>query len=320
MSNLEFDGYTIDEDIETILRHVKSELTNGKLSYIQRKGDNVRVTCPVSSHSGGKETNPDCNVYCAHSDDLQYGWFRCFACGTQGPLYSFVAHCFDSSEAYAKKWLIDNYGKKISNNVISLDSIDLTSKKKNDIIEETILDKYQSYHPYLQQRGISRHICEQFKVKYDTETKTIVFPVYDEYNKLVMLTRRSTERKMFLIPPDVEKPVYLLNEINKRGIKTVFVCESQFNALTCWEYGYPAVALFGTGTSHQYDILNKSCIRHYILCLDGDEAGRKGTNKLLKNLRHDVFIDVVNMPSNKDVNDCSKEEFEKILKNNNIEC
>ena len=103
MSELIIDGYRISEDIETIVRKVKSELINGKLTDIEPEGDNIKVTCPCNDHKNGHESTPSCFVYNGKSKDVEYGWFKCFGCGSQGPLYSFVAHCFDRSDEFGKK-------------------------------------------------------------------------------------------------------------------------------------------------------------------------------------------------------------------------
>ena len=117
--------------------------------------------------------------------------------------------------------------------------------------------------------------------------------------------------KTFLIDYNKEKPVYLLNYIIKKGITEATVCESQINALTCYGFGYPAIALFGTGTDYQYNILKKSGIRFYHLAFDGDNAGRKATKKFIDNIKN-AFIDVIILPEHKDVNDLTQEEFDKL--------
>lgn len=166
------------------------------------------------------------------------------------------------------------------------------------------------------QRKLTKDVIEKFKIKYDDKTKCIVFPVWDEKNNLKLLTRRSVIDKKFIIDKDIDKPVYLLNHIKNNNIKTMIICESQINALTCWGYGFPAVALFGTGTKTQYELINKSGVRNIILMLDGDEAGRKGTQKLIENIRKDIIVVDIKMPLNKDVNDLTYDEFMKILNGN----
>ena len=309
-------NYLITTPIETILEKVKSELTNGKLNYFRPKGDEIKVTCP--HHGEGKEKNPDCYINARSDNNLEYGYCHCFACGFSGRLTKFIGECFDRDEAFGESWLVKNFGNTLVDEVEDLYDFnfvsedDLSQKDETKYIDETILDSMQTWHPYLDSRHISRNVCEKFKLRYDTKTESIVFPVWDENDKLYMLTRRSVKNKRFIIDNDKEKPVYLYNVIKKSNLKEITVVESQFNCLTLWSWHIPAVALFGTGTQHQYDILNSSCIMHYYLAFDGDTAGDNGIKRFLKNIRKDVFVDVILIPRGKDVNDLTEEEFNSL--------
>ena len=97
------------------------------------------------------------------------------------------------------------------------------------------------------------------------------------------------------------------------GVDKVFVCESQINTLTMRTWGYDSVGLFGTGSAHQYKVLKESGLRKFVLCFDGDEAGRKGASRFIKNM-DDIFplIQVVQVPNGKDINDLTKEQFDEL--------
>ena len=305
MSKLIIDNQIIDTPLLTILKKVRETCHNEYLKDMKVRGDNIRITCPF--HKQGKENDPSCDVYQGDAENLEYGYYKCFTCGEQGSLPKLVAHCLNKSINYAKDWLIENF----SNSIITYKKIlpEITLKKETKkYLDENILDTFQNYHPYMEKRKLTKKIVDMFKVKYDKDTKCLVFPVWDENNNLVMLTRRSVESKKFIIPPDTEKPVYLLNYINRLGIKDVAVTESQINALTLWSIGIQAIALFGTGSKKQYEILNKSGIRTYYLFFDGDEAGDKGRTRFLKNIRNDVIVSTAILPRGKDVNDLSEEE------------
>ena len=303
------DNHIISESIDEILRTLRLEMSpERKLDYTKR-GDNWSVTCP--SHKQGRESHPSCQLYCGDSPDVEYGHMYCFTCGEQGPLYHFVAECLEKDDEYGKRWLVERFGDVLMGRELVLDDIVL-DEGKAEPLDERYLDTLQSWHPYMQKRKLSRDVCEKFKIRYDPSTESIVFPVWDENGKLYMLTRRSTESKMFMIDGGKEKPVYLLNVIKRNAIDEVTVVESQMNALTAWGWGYPTIALFGTGTSHQYEVLNSSGIRHYYLCFDGDDAGRKGIRRFLKNVRKDVFVDIIIMKEGKDVNDLTQDEFESL--------
>jgi DNA primase len=311
MSDLIINNHVIDTPIGDILAKVKSELRNGKLSCIEKKQDDYTVTCP--SHKNGHEAHPSCQIYCGDSPDIEYGYMHCFTCGENGSLWHFIGLCFDKDDNFGKEWLIERFGNTFIDRELHLEDINIGKPKNDDFLDENILDTFQTYHPYMDKRHLSKEVCNKFKIRYDPETRCIVFPVWDTKGRLYMLTRRSVESKRFIIDAKKEKPVYLLNYIEKNDIKTVMVCESQINALTGWSMNIPSIATFGCGvTPKQFDELNKSCIRHYVLAFDGDDAGDRGTRKFLKNIRKDVFTDVILIPRGKDVNDLTPEEFNKL--------
>lgn len=300
----------IDAPVYDILKQVHKE-TNGRyLNTIIDKGDNVFIQCPF--HSNGKEKHPSCTVF-ARDDDkyTDKGITHCFACGISVPLFTLVGHCFDQDDEFGKEWLVQRYSNIFIEKQTYLPEIQI-GKPKETALDESILDQFAYFHPYQFQRKLSQEIILKYKVGYDKETDSITFPVWDEHNRLKFITKRSVETKQFFIPQGVKKPVYLLNFMLKENRDTVFVCESQINALYLNTLGYPAVALIGTGTRDQYEILNKSPIRHYILAFDGDEAGDKGITRFLSNIRKDVFVDVMLLPRGKDCNDLTGEEIAQL--------
>lgn len=318
MRKLIIDNYEITTPLLDIVYAIKSQLTNGKLHSIINKGDNIGVTCPA--HKQGQESNISSYIYIGDDENIEYGYFNCFTCHTQGPFYKFVAECFDISIQESKRWLIERYGQRFQEDVIDLLPINLNSKKHTNFVSESILDSMQHYHPYMTQRKLSKSICERFKIRYDKETNSIVFPVWDDKNRLVMLTRRNVSSKIFNIPSDVEKPIYLLNAVKYKNYDYVIVTEAQIDALTAWTYGSPCVALLGTGSKTQYEILNRSEITHWVTMFDNDDAGRKATMNFNKNMRKDVLITNIFIKApKKDINNLTEEEFKQYLIENNLE-
>ena len=315
MNNLIIDNHVIQKEIKPILNKLRLEITDGKLRSIRYMGDNVRVTCPF--HKNGLENRPSCDIYVGNDDSLNWGTYHCFTCGSKGSLIEFVAECLNISTNQAKKWLKDNftdYRVETSSCVID-DSINLKKNIKQKVTNNNLeekLEKMQSWHPYLQTRKLSKEVCNRFDVKYDPKTECIVFPVRDLSGKIVFFTRRSVNSKQFIIDSNITKDIYLLYNMLQEGTKTLYIAESQINALTLQSWGYPAVALMGTGTKYQYELLKKANILHYVLCFDGDEAGRKGTINFIKNLGENSFITIKALPEGKDVNDLTKEQFDNL--------
>lgn len=314
----------ITTPIIDIIRYLKEECAKKGIYYfkeIHPKHDYIAVTCPY--HKGGQENKASASFYSDYnSKNLRPATFNCFTCGEKHTIEQVVSYCLNIDEEKAKQWLIDRFGgERVEDEDIHLPYISLNKKENNAFLNESLLDNFQSWHPYMNKRKLTQDVCNKFKVKYDPKEECIVFPVWDENNNLVMLTKRSVNSKMFYIDKDKEKPIYLLNFIKQENIKEVCVCESQINALTLWSWNIPAIATFGCNiTKHQFDILNKSGVEHYYLCFDGDEAGKKGIEKFLNYIRKDVLVDIIYLPKGKDVNDLTEEEFDRLKILNKLNC
>jgi len=303
-----------------IIMDIKRQLHNGKLREVKKQGDcNIRVTCP--HHKNGLEDQADCDIYIGPTKKkpngevkVAYGTVKCFACEFKGNFITFVAECFDRSYEWAEDWLLENYYDGLYTEEIVLEPIVL-SKERKKYLNESILNTFEDFHPYMLKRKLTKEVIKEFEIKYDPKTECLVFPVRDEKGKLWMLTRRSVKDKTFIIDKEKQKPVYLLYYLLKHNIQECYICESQINALTLWTHQLPAVALFGTGSDYQYDLLNKSNIRVYNLLFDGDEAGDNGIRKFLQNIRKDVIVNIIPVPRGKDINDLSYDELENLITN-----
>ena len=316
MRQLIIDNYVINKPIEEILTLLKLSLTNGKLKDIENKGDDILVTCP--HHDGGHEKTPACNIYIGNDTKLPYGYFNCFVCGEKGSFLKFVAECFDAPESYAKAWLLKNFGGElIAKNLFMGEPIVLNRNKGiKKHLDESILDQYQTWNPYLAKRKLSREICELFKVRYDPKYRQVIFPAYDMNGNLVMLAKRSIDVKSFYLDKDVEKPVYCLDYVMKNNIKTVLITEGPFDCLTGWEYGFPTIATFGKISDYQIEQINKSCINIIYAAFDNDAAGRSFLETLKRKLTKRIIIIETKFPAwRKDLNDLTKEELQEIIKN-----
>jgi len=302
----------ITTPIPIILNTLKNEIDGKYLKYIgpEKNGD-VAITCPW--HKEGNENRPSCHIFSRRDDSsIYYGTCHCFTCGKKAPLYTLVGYCLGGDDELGKEWLAERFGDYFYQTEELLPEI-VIDKPTKEYLDNSILSAFNYYHPYLQQRGLSKEVCQYFQVGYDKDNDCITFPVWDENNHLVGITRRSVQSKKFILEGNADKPVYLLNYLKNMNITLAYVVESQINCLTLWQWGYPAVALFGTGSKKQYDILKRSGIRSYVLCFDGDDAGRKGAKRFIDNIGSDVFVSVIKLPEGKDVNDLTIEEFKKLL-------
>ena len=308
------DNHVIDGSLIAILEEIK-RITDGRyLKDIVVRGDNIGITCPF--HKNGNESHPSCYVYAKRDNpDVPYGFYKCFTCGSQGNLDHLVSQSLNCSYEDARSWLIENYSGTLTEQLgLDLPEIELKKPEKIEYIDESFLDQFAYFHPYMEQRKLSKDIILKFKIGWNPVTDALTFPIWDEHGRLIGISERKIKYKQFTLPKNLSKQIYLLDTVKRENITEVYVVESQIDALYLWSIGKPAIALFGTGSKEQYKMLRRSGIRYYHLALDGDLAGRQGMSKFINAMPNNVFIDVCQLPDGKDINDLSKDEIENLPK------
>ena len=312
-----------------VLNELKTQLAlNGIQRFAEFKPGprNIQFNCPI--HADGQERNPSCGISIINQEGVPAGTVHCFTCGYTATLEQMISHCFgkDDDGVFGREWLIKNFLTiSIENRKdIILDLQRGNNKITNNYITEEELDSYRYYHPYMYKRRLTDEVIEQFDVGYDNHfelkdkfgkvksvLRCLTFPVRDINGNTLFIARRSVDIKFFHYPEGVNKPVYGLYELPK-DVKEVIVCEGILDALTCYVYGKPAVALLGLGTEYQYDQLRKLGCRKIITALDPDAAGQQATARLKKALQGNKLVTSYIIPEDKDINDLEKEEFENL--------
>lgn len=324
-------------DVVRILERLES-LNLVRLNKIA--GDYYSVYCPF--HSNGQERRPSCGVLIheQYRNGQLYpeGWWHCFTCGIAKSMKQSVeeilsSHPVSSDIREELNRLIGDDLTVESSHLVSpkevdsiisrfaIKNINQMSNKKVTYISEEELASYRYVVPYMYERKLTDQIINKYDIGVDMhfipyggkkEVPCITFPVRDKNGNVLFILRRAISSKRFFIPDDVQKPVYGIYELPK-GINTVVVCESCFNALTSVRYGKPAVALLGTGTPYQIEQLKRLGVSNFILALDPDEGGRRGTARLRKALKSCAVVwSYVGIPEGKDVNDLTEEEFNNL--------
>ena len=325
-------------DVEQVLLKLEDM---GLMRLSRPVGDYYQIYCPI--HNDGQEKKPSCGVLLheqyKNGNRYPQGFTHCFSCGMAKPLPDVLTEILrrrnisKSGLDWLKENIPDFDGEvgdfdyllptELSAALQSKYAVDYINtqllKQEGNYVTEKELASYRLTVPYMYQRGLTDELIEKYDIGYDANfipegrkkpLPCITFPVKDMQGNTLFLCRRSIQGKFFHYPRSVEKSVYGIYELPK-GVTSVVVCESCFNALTATKYGYPAVALLGTGTSNEITQLKRLGVQEFVLCLDGDEAGRRGAEKLKKALRSVALVWTVQMPPDKDVNDCTKEEFDR---------
>lgn len=292
-------------DVDAVFDALKASTSFFRI--VNESGDDLLTQCPF--HGFGNEQHPSFGI-CHNRANPHYGKYHCFACDARGTIVSLVNHLSNRDAN-------DRYGIDFIHSVSDVSFIDRAGNvslskrepvKPEQVTEVELLSYRSTAVPYLtEQRKIKPIIQRVFDTGYDPVTNAVTFPVKRVDGSVAFVVRRSIDKKWYNYPLGVDKPVYGVYEFQKIVPRTsmfgkrVVLVESIINALTFWGYGIPAWALLGTGSQTQIDFLNSTDIREYLLCLDGDKAGQKGTNKLKKELKART-IEIPMLPS-KDVND-----------------
>lgn len=327
-------------DVEVILEKLQSF---GFIRIHKQVGNYMQIYCPF--HSDGNERKPSCGVLLheEYKNGRKYpqGWTHCFTCGYAETLPDMITDLLKlkSISQTGIDWLVQNIPGFVPdfesefealipdtlmstlNDKYAVKYLQSLTQPKPEYVSETELASYRFTVPYMYERKLTDAIIEKFDVGYDANwvapgrtkpTPCITFPVRDKDGNTLFFCRRSIQGKFFNYPTGVTKPVYGLYELPK-GCKSVIICESCFNALTCWVYGRPAVALLGTGNSYQIQQLKELGVQEFILAFDPDEAGQRATAKLKRALKSVAIVwSFVGIPAGKDINNLSKEEFDAL--------
>ena len=307
MQRILVDNYLIETPISKIIELLRISLTNGKLKDVQDKPDDIVVSCPF--HSGGQEEHGSCFIR------KKDGVFHCFGCGEKGSFLKFVAECFDAPESYAKAWLLKNFGGElVAKNLFMGEPIVLNRNKGiKKQLDESILDQYQTWNPYFNQRKLTRETAQKFNLRYDPKYRQVIFPYYNEKGQLITLLKRSIDTKTFFIETGITKPVYGINKIFQDNIRTCVLTEGLFDCLLANQYGMPTIATLGNPSIEQFELINKSPLSTIYLMFDNDNAGRSFNEKAHKYLSKRLFIIDVNIIGKKDIGELSYDEFWKFI-------
>lgn len=295
----------IEQVIDVLQKEMDKRFNRLYFRNVKRTGDNLMLTCPF--HTNGAERKPSLGI------NIHTGLFNCFTCHESGSIDVFVSKCFryEDNGEYGRKWLLDLFSDNIYENRQGLQLQERKVYVPPKYVTEEELDNYRWYHKYMWKRRLTPELVEFFDIGYDSNTDCITIPVNDLSGNCVFIARRSVKGKFFNYPKDVDKPIFGLDKCY--NAKTIFICESVFNATTIWSYGLKAVALLGTGSKYQYDILSKCGVRKFYLCFDGDNAGKRGAERFIKNVKTNANIVVVEMLEGKDVNDISEQQFFELV-------
>ena len=318
-------GNAIVATVEQVVKDIKLQLYgSGLLKEIKNTGSDLMVTCPF--HGGGKEHNPSCGVLLKEkvtkAKTYEAGTVHCYTCGYTADLPQFVADMLGLKDAVAGyKWLVSRYNYSTADREPLELNMYRGGKDKVSVMDEELVDKYhlalmesKEALQYLHKRTLTMSVIEEYKLGFDPEDNTVLFPVRGFDGKVVFYKGRSIAGKHFYNAKDIDKSsvVFGLWELLQREKveMAIWITESEIDALSLISCGVPAMAIMGSHISEeQCKELERSPFRRFVLATDNDVAGRKGASQIKRLLipKGFRFTNLQWHTQLKDINDLCKE-------------
>ncbi len=330
-------------NIKELIEHVKE-----RTDIVQIIGErlelnrNNKALCPFHD-----DKDPSLSV------DPKRQIFKCFGCGKSGDVLTFLQEFEHKSFMDAFRELAEKAGISIpemtENDRIHIED----SRQIEEILTETAQYYHKQLTSEMKedltnQRGFTKDTISQFQIGYadgqlrkhlitnrgyspdlciksgvlkqkDSEpikdffNKRIVFPNFKQGRVVHLTGRVLNDRK----PKYLHLPGSIANLFNEDSLrsKEVFITEGAPDCLTALQEGYPAVGILGVRHFNNGQAEKFIHCNLIYICLDGDDAGKEGAEKVAERLSEKARI--ITLPDNYDLNnyfmDHNKEDFDKLV-------
>jgi len=303
------------------------------------KGDDIR--CPCAVHGGDNKTSFKMNAktkrwvcYSHHcDDDIGFG------------VIDLVKHKLNMSFIEAVRYLESITGLSIHDESSYIeykrfkdrqDAIRQTDNRKIQpaLIDEMFLKSFKKFRsPYFEQEengGFSPELLTEFEIAGGYVDKfgfqRDVIPIRDNKERLVAysardITGKADEHYKYLLTEgfDKDKVLYNLHKAKKyMGASRVIIVVEGFKSVwNLYRAGYKnAVACMGSTITHGQQSLLYSTAFNVIILFDGDNAGVKGTIRVLDDMKSKINIIPLFLPyTGKDPGDLTIEELHNTIGN-----
>lgn len=171
---------------------------------------------------------------------------------------------------------------------------------------------------YLKGRGISEKVQKALQTGFDDKHNGVALPWHDKDGNIINIKFRSIKDKYFWYADGqaIKYHLYGLFLVRKLKKETVFIVESEIDALYLWSHGFPAIALGRAGMSDaQKELLLNSGIKTLVICTDNDKAGRRAGLEIIGELNGYMDIHTIEFPDGvKDVNEMTPDVLKNLCK------
>jgi len=282
----------------------------GIITYLLPNAKRVNNYYEVGSVSGEKGQSLK-----IHYTGNKKGWYKDFASGGKyQDIIDLWMKVRGVSFVQARNDMARFLGVSLDNNH-KLHQPAKTYKKINEeakkYIESKPAPKNQIMDYLTKDRKLSKEIIELFGVTENTKGTGILFPYYDNKNRLINAKNLDIQRKpdgkkvMYFIESECEPVLFGWQSITDND-RYVVITEGEIDAMSMKQYGHPALSTpHGSQgmewIENEYENLER--FETIYICFDQDDPGEKGALILLDRLGRDRCKILGNLPK-KDINEC----------------
>jgi 5S rRNA maturation endonuclease (ribonuclease M5) len=303
--------------IERVLEHYGVQLKQVHRGYL-------RGRCPLPGHSSVHSmesfvVNARKNIWACHSDSCRQA--RNGKVG--GNILDLVA-CMEScaireAALRIQDWLYIGNDRQLVSKGMRADG-----RAQREMPKLPFSLRLNSWHPYLDQRGISRQTAQSLGVGYYAGRGIlrgrIVFPIHNERGEVVAYAGRRLDGAgpKYRFPAGFSKSRTLFHLPDAVRFAppagSVILVEGFFDCMKVHQAGFGnVVALMGTNLSeHQAQLLAER-FQRLVLMLDGDEAGQRAGSGIAARLSGRLSVKVVTLPARMQPDQMSSCEIQHLL-------
>ena len=262
----------------------------------RQAGDEIQTFCLFGDCDAGKTELSDSHLYCSKEV------FFCHKCSAKG-------NVFDIAKQLGVPF------RDVYKNHLPYASPEIISEMEKETERDQKVLQTSTGLLWLKNRGFTDETIEKFKLGYSEYYKGISIPQYQN-GVLVSIKYRIIEPKDFRRKANTPSVLFNLDAVE--GKEEITIVEGEFDCISGVQEGVKNIVAITVGAQtwkDEWTPLLKGFKKIY-LCLDSDEKGRAGTQKVADILGLDRCWDVV-LPE-KDMNDFflnghTKEELDKLF-------
>ena len=291
--------------------------------YMRQDGDFIRSACKI--HGGD---NRDAFVM-----NLEEGLWYCHTSCGGGDIFSLVQKMKNLTFPQTVEWLAEYAGIDIDNlevveqkeehiKEIQKFSKTMNARKKSKPVAYNIPTQTKSVTKF---RGFSPETLEHFGLQYVEEITLqnkqgkeytvrdrLVFPIVQNGIQVGASFRRiraNDNPKWSHQPVGIETKDILYNYDSAIGEREIVIVEGMPDVWAYHEIGVTAVATFGAHlTDEQYKLLMRTGA-DIVLSYDGDEAGKRATDKARALFRNKAVVKYVSLANGEDPDNIPRQEL-----------